>query len=217
MSLRTTAHGGSAGRTGSLGFVPRASIASAVAGAVTLGLLAACGSGGDADAVPTLAKTDGWRSGLDTTSFPSQAGFAVLELAYDEAGALALWDAAVPDGLPAASGDPVDVGIYGDLADVDLTTHVVGLWSSGQSGSCPGWLDAARIEDGELWLVDADGGPGECTTDYNAYSQVVVLERDRVPPAGSLPVTARLTHAAMADVPGQPGTSLRALVTAFVG
>ncbi len=75
-----------------------------------------------------------------------------------------------------------------------------------------------RIEDDEVWLVDADNSQGgACTDDYNPYSQVVVLERDRLPPAASLPVTARLTHAAT-DAPGQPvRTSLRALIAEFSG
>ena len=182
-------------------------------------MLAACGSA-DTPAVPTLAKVDGWRSGFDTASIPGQAGFAVLELAYDEAAALALWDAAVPDGLPAASGNPADAGIYGDLADVDLATHVLGLWSSGQSGSCPGWLGSVDIRDGEVAIVEVEDlqGADACTSDFNAYSQVVVLERDQVPPPEALPVAGRRTSATVIDGALRTGSSTaRVQIIAFAG
>jgi hypothetical protein len=196
--------------------VLKARFCGVVVGALALALLAGCGSGDDA-AVTTLAKVDGWRDGLDDASIPA---FAVLELAYDDADARALWDAAVPDGLPAASGDPVGVGIYGDLAEVDLTTHVVGLWSSGQSGSCPNWLDSVETRDGEVALVaveDLQGGDA-CTDDYNAYSQVVVLARNQVPPADALPLDGRLTSATVIDGAVRTGDStLRVHVTEFAG
>jgi hypothetical protein len=175
----------------------------------------------DGAAVVTLAKADGWRQGLDATSIPGDAGFAVLELAYDDEAATALWDAAVPTGLPAASGDPDDAGLYGALDDVDLADHVVGLWSSGQSGSCPGQLASAEADGGTVRLVevqDLQGGNG-CTDDYRPYSQVVVLNRYQVPPQDALPVDGELTFATVTNGAKQPddGPTLRAVVTAFDG
>ena len=201
--------------------MPRAHVARALAGALALALLAACGQAADSAAVPTLAKLDGWRPGVDPAEIPGSAGFAVLELAYDEADARALWDATVPDGLPDASGSPAVAGIYGDLADLDLTTQVLGVWSSGQSGSCPGWLGSVDTSDGEVAVVevqDLQGGDG-CTDDYNPYSQVVVLGRDQVPAAESLPVAGRLTFATLIDGGLRPtgGSELRAQITAFAG
>lgn len=169
----------------------------------------------------TLAKVDGWRQGLDPASMPGEAGFAMLELAYDKADAEALWDAAVPDDHPAASGAPTGVGIYGDVADVDLADRVVGLWSSGQSGSCPGWLGAVQVDEETVKLVDVadlQGGDG-CTDDYNPYSQVVVLDRDQVPPREALPVEGQLTSAIVTDGTPLPGNGpvLRGVIRVFTG
>ena len=192
--------------------VPRSG---AAVGVVALLLLAGCASstgpsnGGtptttgpttdspDDASVVTLAKADGWRQGLDPTSIPGEAGFAVLELAYDDAAATALWNAAVPDDLPTATGDPTDGGLYGSRDDVDLTQQVLGLWSSGQSGSCPGWLTSMTTDGDRVQLVQAEdllGGNG-CDDSYNPYSQVVILDRDQVPTRDALPLDAHLTFA----------------------
>jgi hypothetical protein len=169
--------------------------------------------------VVTLAKADGWRQGFETTSMPGEARFAVLELAYDEAAVTALWSAAVPGDLPTASGDPTGAGVYGVPDDVDLADHVLGLWSSGQSGSCPGWLASVATDDETVRLLEAQdlqGGNG-CTDDYNPYSQVVILDRDQVPTQDALPVDGELTFAILTDGTPLPGTGqvLRAVVTAF--
>lgn len=142
--------------------------------------------------MPTLAKVDGWRQGLDRAAIPGETGFAVFELADDGARARALWSAAVPEGLSAASGIPTSFGIYGAVEDVDLPDHVVGLWSSGQSGSCPGWPGSVDIDGETVTLVQVEDLQCSdlCTDDYNAYSQVVVLDRDQVPPQEALPVDA---------------------------
>ena len=173
----------------------------------------------DDASVVTLAKADGWRHGLDSTSIPGEAGFAVLELAYDDAAATALWNAAVPDDLPTATGDPTDGGLYGSLDDVDLTQQVLGLWSSGQSGSCPGWLTSMTTDGDSVQLVQAEdlqGGSG-CDDSYNPYSQVVLLDRDQVPTQDALPVDADLTFTTLTDGTPLPGTgqTLRAVVTTF--
>lgn len=169
--------------------------------------------------VVTLAKTDGWRQGLDPTSIPGEVGFAVLELAYDDAAATALWSAAVPEDLPTASGDPADAGLHGSLEDVDLAQQVVGLWSSGQSGSCPGALASVATDGRTVQLVETQDlqGGNACTDDYNPYSQVVVLDRDQVPTQETLPVDGELTFAILTDGTLLPrtGQPLRAVVTTF--
>lgn len=175
----------------------------------------------DGTAVVTLAKADGWREGLDPASMPGEAGYGVLELAYDEAAASALWSAAVPDDLPAATGDPVDAGRYGSLDDVDLAEQLLGLWSAGQSGSCPGRLASVATDGDVVRLVevqDLQGGDG-CTDDYRPYSQVVVLDREQVPAEDRLPVDGELTFAVVVDGAVWPrdGQALRAPVTGFGG
>ncbi len=175
----------------------------------------------DGATVVTLAKVDGWRAGLDPASMPGEAGFGVLELAYDDAAASALWSAAVPDDLPTATGDPLDAGRYGSLDDVDLAAQVLGLWSAGQSGSCPGRLESVATDGDVVRLVevqDLRGGDG-CTDDYRPYSQVVVLDRDQVPAADGLPVDGELTFAVVVDGAVRPsdGSALSALVTVFGG
>ena len=205
-----------------------------MASAFALILLAGCAStttpadDGATSAIPpadngaapsTLAKVDGWRQGLDRAAIPGEAGFAVLELAYDEAGARALWSAAVPEGLSATSGTPTSFGIYGVVEDVNLADHVVGLWSSGQSGSCPGWLGSVDSDRETVTLVQVEDPQGSdlCTDDYNAYSQIVVLNRDQVPPSETLPVDAQLTFAMVTDATPLPGhgPTLRAVITPF--
>ncbi len=146
-------------------------------------------------------------------------GLRVNDRAYDEAGARAIRSAAVPDGLPTTSGAPTGFGIYGDVEDVDLADHVVGLWSSGQSGSCPGWLGSVDSNSGTVTLVQVEDLQGFdlCTDDYNAYSQVVVLNRGQVPPPETLPVDGQLTFAMVTDAVPLPGSgpTLRAVITPF--
>lgn len=156
-----------------------------VLGAV-LALAAGCSSGtGSVGADGTLAKLDGWRDGMTH----DDVGFAVLELAYDDATARTLWDENVPDGLPQAEGNPLGAGVYGDLADVDFTEQVVGLYSSGQSGSCPAWVgDVTTDSDGVVTVTraeDLQGGDG-CTDDYNPFRVVIVIDRADVPSQDAL-------------------------------
>lgn len=149
--------------------------------------LPACGTGDPAVAggVRTLAKVDGWRDGQP---FPAEA-FALFEVAADDDAARALWDAAVPDGLPARDGDPREVGLYGDLSDVDLDEQVLALWSSGESGSCPGWLAGVGTSaDGALLSCDDDkhSPTGGCSDDDVAYRTVVAVDRSGLPDLADL-------------------------------
>src|SRR5699024_12182889 len=84
--------------------------------------------------------------------------------------------------------DPLEQGVYGDLADVDLDRQVVGLVSTGQSGSCPGWVDGVQRRDGTVDVTLAEdllGGDG-CNDDYNAYRVVIAIDRADVPPRDAL-------------------------------
>lgn len=104
--------------------------------------------------------------------------------------------------------------------EADLAGHVVGLWSSGQSGSCPGWLGSVEVDEETVKLVDVADlqGGGGCTDDFNPYSQVVVLDRAPVPPREALPVEGQLTSAivtAHGTPPPGNGPVLRAVIRTF--
>jgi len=155
--------------------------------------------------VQTLVKIEGGQQSVPDTSDT----FASLFVAYDSASAQRLWDDNVPAGLSRRDGDPVEDGLYGDLADVDFDEQVVGLWSAGESGSCPGWLANVRTrEDGALILGrDEDtGGNDGCTDDYNPYRTVVALDRDAVPIADAL---------ASEGFTGEPPIQLRVFVAEY--
>ncbi|WP_129336806.1 hypothetical protein [Cellulomonas endophytica] len=136
-------------------------------------------------AVPTLAKLEGHAPEL---RLPADA-FAALEIAYDESTALQLWVLSRADDLPAADGDPDEPGRYGSLADVDFDSHVVALWSSGQSGTCPSWLASVEGDPDGVTLREADLVSGGCTEDYVPYRSVVAVPRDRLPEVGSADAT----------------------------
>lgn len=156
-----------------------------VSGALVGVLLVAVGcSSGGAGAGGTLAKLDGWREG-GTPGEP----YAMLELAYDEQSARAMWDENVGDDLPTRSGLPVEPGRYGDLGDVDLATQVLAVYSSGQGGGCPRWLGDVRTDDERTVAIttvtDMQGGNG-CNDDYNAYRVLVAIDRNDLPPRDAI-------------------------------
>lgn len=173
--------------------------APAVAAVLAAGLaLSGCTASGTT--VGALAKTAGWRDGAADGTRLLDGWSAQLELAYDATTAGALWDSVVRDGLPDASGRPERAGRYGDLADVDFATQVVGLWSAGESGSCPEWLASVTTSGaGEVSVRTGHDGD-TCTADYVFYSEVVVLDRSAVPPADALPATATMNGSATAGV-----------------
>ena len=152
-----------------------------------------------------VARLGGSADGSVVGTAPADA-FGVLEVAYDDATVRALWDAVVPPGLPARSGDPHEPGLYGDLADVDLDEQAVVLWSSGESGSCPSWFGGVRTEDDVVRVTTAGEG-GTCTADYQPYQVLVAVDRDDVPPPDELP-SARGAFGGGAD-------HLRLVVSAF--
>lgn len=147
-------------------------------------LLSGCSWPTLSPSVETLAKVEGWRPGLE------EDAFAVLEIAYDDDAARALWEENVPADLPRREGTPLDAGVFGELGDVDFAEQVVALYSSGQSGSCPGWVrDVDHDGAGTVDVTRAEdmrGGDG-CTDDYNAFRVVVALDREDVPDRADLP------------------------------
>lgn len=148
--------------------------------------LAACGAGGPG--IPALLKTAGWPDGAGNGTSLPDGWYARLELAYDATTAQALWRSIDGSGPGAA------------LDDVDFTDHVVGLWSSGESGTCPEWLDSVSTNGpGEVrvgtWV---DGST--CTADYQYYSELVLLDRSAVPPPDALPADAVLNGSSTAGV-----------------
>jgi len=130
--------------------------------------------------VRTLAKVEGWRPGLVT---PPDV-FSALEIAYDADTAQRMWQENVPVDLAHRRGDPLQFGVYGELGSVDFTDYVVALWSSGQSGSCPGWASAIRSSAGGDLVVEEDvetGGNDVCSDDRRVYRTLIVAARDQVP------------------------------------
>jgi hypothetical protein len=166
------------------------------------------------EGVQVLAKADGWRwSPADFYGIAHSYGFAdlygLVEVAYDEVTAAQAWDENVPADLVRRSGHPTWPGLYGDLADIDFDREVLVVYSSGQSGTCPGWLTGIEViergrELGAVLLTttftSATFTPFppvqgerervyECTLDYRAYRLVLSVDRDRLPPISRLPTT----------------------------
>jgi hypothetical protein len=158
------------------------------------------GPGAAPDARPTaegvvpLAKVEGWRAGLGDAGTP----FGVLEIAFDRDTAELAWRENVPDGLPAVGEVPDGPGLFGDLDDIDFDRQVVVVWSSGESGSCPGWLgDVRTAPDGAVQVErrditsmrqqTSDGMFMACTDDYRAYRMVLGVDRDKLPDISDLP------------------------------
>jgi hypothetical protein len=154
-------------------------------------------AGGDSPAVRTLAKMDQWSPGF-ATAFGNEFPYAALEIAYDRPTAQRAWDDLAVDRLAARTGKPLKEGMYAPLESVDFATEAVVVWSSGQSGSCPGWVANITTEGGRtaVTTMDTSDGPHAkgtvtfCTSDYRSYSMVLAVDRDRLPPASELPTDA---------------------------
>ncbi|MFX0537056.1 hypothetical protein ACQBAT_07055 [Ornithinimicrobium sp. Y1847] len=128
--------------------------------------------------VRTLAKVQGWDEGLGE---PSDE-FGVLEIAWDEVQAEELWSEAVPSSLASGARLPDKPGLYGELRSVDLSTHVVALWSGGESGTCPEYVDRIALDRGSVVVTTARSSRFEqCTADYNGYRAVVSVPRKDLP------------------------------------
>lgn len=136
--------------------------------------------------IDTLAKASGWREALTEEH---GGAFAVLEVAYDREAAEAAWRDNVPDDLEPRDDElPAAPGVYGDLDRIDFDRQVVVVWSSGESGSCPGWLGSIDSADGTIH-VERDATGEECMGDYNPYRLVLAVDRDRLPSADELPAS----------------------------
>jgi hypothetical protein len=148
------------------------------------------------EGVKVLAKADGWRAPLGTF-------YGVVEIAYDEVAAKQAWAENVPADLVRRSGDPEQPGLYGDLADIDFAREALVVYSSGQSGTCPGWLTGIEVAGpGTVQITTTFTSAtfatvqgervGDCTADYSPYRIVLSIDRDRLPPVSALPTTSVL-------------------------
>lgn len=147
--------------------------------------------GGDGAADPAqeapvraLAKTDGFRDGLEFEDVP----WALLEVAGDRATAERAWAENVPADLPERDGRPARSGRYGSLDDVDFDRQVLVVWHAGQSGTCPAWLQDVRTDrEGVHVTLDSTASEHEgCTDDYRGYRMVLAVDRDRLPDPADL-------------------------------
>ena len=159
-------------------------------GALLVIVAAACGEqdqatdvsdSADDSSVTVLAKAEGWRDSLDET------GGAVFEVAPDSDRAEQLWDENVPDDAEQVD-DPGEVGRHADLQEVNFDTQLVAVWSFGESGSCPEWVETVtRAEDGvTVETTRSDEQP--CTDDFHPYRMVLAIDRDLLPEPDTLPV-----------------------------
>lgn len=175
----------------------RFGIAAALIAAFTTG----CGAGEEADLtapVVTLARVEDWRAGL-TKPFGHEHPFALLEIAYDRDTAERAWRQNVPADMPEQSGEPDDPGVYAPLDRVDFETHVVAVWSGGQSGDCASWIYDVTMP-GERPTVSVTEHPGQdCLDEFNDYSLVLAIDRSRVPPPNRLPIYDAFEHSMTLD------------------
>ncbi len=134
--------------------------------------------------VRTLATVAGWRDGL----VDEHPGYALLEIAYDRTTAERAFAENVPDDLPTGDGDPSGDGLHAGLDTVAWDREVVAVWSGGRSGSCPVWIDAVRVDDGSVAVIEGSQHAGICTDDYNAFRTVLAIDAGLVPPQDQLPM-----------------------------
>lgn len=149
-----------------------------------------------AEGMVPLAKADGWRDDLRPRSsgFASRPSGSFLEIAYDREAAERAWRENVPGGLPPREGMPEDPGLYGELSDVDFERQAVVVWSSGESGTCPGWLADVNTRGGRVEVEERIAqevtwvGDYGCTDDRRTYRMVLAVPRDKLPSRGDLPI-----------------------------
>jgi hypothetical protein len=139
--------------------------------------------------IRVLAKADGWRADIADLNI---GYYAIVEVAYDESSAAQAWQANRPDAPVERSGLPEQPGVYGDLAGVNFTAEAVVVFSSGQSGSCPGWLAGINADPSET--VDLTTGEAmldgnACTDDYDPYRLILAVDRELLPDPEQLPTT----------------------------
>ena len=95
--------------------------------------------------------------------------------------------------LPERSGQPREVGRYGTLGDLTLGEQALVVYSSGQSGSCPGWVADLSHDRDVLVVRETEHVAGDgCNDSFAPYHLVLAVDRDKLPAAGDLPLrTAR--------------------------
>lgn len=149
-----------------------------------------------AEGMAPLAKADGWRDDLrpNSSGFASRPSGSFLEIAHDREAAERAWSENVPSGLPPREGMPEDPGLYGELSDVDFEWQAVVVWSSGESGTCPGWLADVNTRKGRVEVEERIAqevtwvGDYGCTDDRRTYRMVLAVPRDKLPSRGDLPI-----------------------------
>lgn len=161
--------------------------------------------------VVPLARLDGWQ--LRT---PGGRPEAQVALAYDLAAARALWASTRAADAVHRDGPGNRFGVSVDVDRVDFAHQLVLVLESGGSGSCPPHVvDVRRPGSGGVEIVTGtDGAGGPCTADLDLYTEIVAVDRDRLPPAASLrttPVTVdgtrieavTVVHAGQDDISGR--------------
>lgn len=139
------------------------------------------------DGVSPIAKVEGWAPSA-MAAFGDDQPFAVAEIALDRGSAEKAWRETVGEDLERRIGEPREPGLYGSLDAVDFDSHAVVVWSSGESGVCPGWLADIDSEGATVHIETEEHIPGNgCTDDYNPYAMVVAVPRDRLPDPSLLP------------------------------
>lgn len=163
------------------------------------------GSGDDDEGIVVLAKVEGWRDGLqEVAGHP----YMLVEVVSDRPTAQRAWADNVPQALPQADGPPAGPGVYGSLADVDLHQQLVAVVSSGESGTCPTWVEGLSTTDSRLAVQLATVGDQACTDDFRPYRLVLAVDRDLLPTAEDLPVE-------RVDVPSHNLTDVEGRVVAY--
>lgn len=162
---------------------------------------------GEVGAVTVLAKADGWRDGLqESAGHP----YLWIEVATDPATARQAWEDNVPTELPRGEGRPDEPGLYVPFEDIDLDTQALVVVSSGESGTCPAWVEDLRVLADR---VEVDLGSVDelaCTDDFNPYRLVLAVDRDRLPATDDLPLTT-------IDVPSENLTDVEGQMVRYPG
>lgn len=145
------------------------------------------GGGERAGVLIPLVKVDGW-SPTAVAAFGDDQPFGVVEIAPDRQSAEDAWRELVSEDLARQSGEPREPGLYGSLEDVDFGSHAVVVWSSGESGACPGWIADIYVGRATVHIETDEHAPGNaCSSDYNSYAMLVAVPRHQLPDPSLLP------------------------------
>jgi hypothetical protein len=178
-----------------------------VARLVVVAAMLVCAGGSASDevarpssAVLPLARIDGW-----PLEAPASESSTHVVVAYDAAAGRKVWAAAhvAGDGGHGA-GTVRPNAVYADLDAVDFTRQVVLVLETAGSSSCPrSVLDVRRRASGTVDVTTtADATDHSCTADLHAYTQILAVDRARLPGARALPTTSVFLDGARADQVG---------------